>query len=461
MEMYYGKRRTSNLFNAKNISNTAIKVSEEGSQIIMPVATSGTGYTSTGAKFNSLCPEVKVDDTLYLNFGRMFVDGEESINGTNAIALMPSGKMWNRGSSLTITEELLNSTIIFYGNHANNGETKQVILKDFRITKEQNTPFKPYSIPNRVKAVKRKSFTKRITVRNPKNLIPFPYKFTTKTTDGVIINVLKNGQFSMVGKNTTGTYINVLFQTVTNLPVGEYTISLPSIRGVRCLVQKRVNGAFISNYNIGWDMGRNELTFSVTEDEKVNSYEFNISIQKNFSFDTPVEFGIVLNEGATAEPYFVEQDVTYYVPVICDIELPIDTQTNLIPFPYYAFSSRDVTSFTTNGITYTLLDDGGIYVKGTATTHAYCNLTGTYGNGIDLGSTTIYVYEGALSNSNGSYCLSKSGSGANKTYMAYDANNESVWIRINLNVTVDGVVYPKLNRGDKPTPWYPRNEEVN
>lgn len=124
---------------------------------------------------------------------------------------------------------------------------------------------------------------------------------------------------------------------------------------------------------------------------------------------------------------------------------------NLIPYPYFDFSKNNTNSYTHNGITYTLLNDGGIYAKGTSTTkHSYCALIDYF----DMG-TEIVVYPVQTSNTNGSYCLSKTGSVANKLILAYDSSNKSVWLRAEPNTTVDGVVYPMLNEGTTALPFRP------
>lgn len=129
---------------------------------------------------------------------------------------------------------------------------------------------------------------------------------------------------------------------------------------------------------------------------------------------------------------------------------------NLIPFPYYSFASRNTTTFTVNGVTFTVQADGGIYTKGTATTHAYCTLITT--GGINLGNTSIHAFVGEYSKSNGNVCLSKSGSMARDVMFAYDANNKSLWLRVDPNKTVDGVVYPMLNEGETALPYEPYNQ---
>ena len=103
--------------------------------------------------------------------------------------------------------------------------------------------YEPYN-----KLTKVKLYTAK---RNSKNLIPFPYAFDSKTSNGITITALKDGQFSIVGTNTANGFTDFQFGTIKNLPVGEYTISCSSVKYVRFMVQKRVNGVFICNYNIG------------------------------------------------------------------------------------------------------------------------------------------------------------------------------------------------------------------
>lgn len=134
-----------NLFNAKKIANTAIKVSEDGSQIILPLDTSSVGQQRTNALLKELCPELKVGDVVYIYFTRYYINGIEAPTANYFINLDKEGVFVSRGQPYTVSELGLNSKISLYGNRYIAGETQQVMLKDFRIVRGENIPFEPYT----------------------------------------------------------------------------------------------------------------------------------------------------------------------------------------------------------------------------------------------------------------------------------------------------------------------------
>lgn len=129
--------QTTNYFNANNIKNTNINITDNGKKIIMPIVSSGNGYVSTSATLRDLAPNLKVGDTVYLYFNT------NSLYNTY-IYLNGSSYLWSIGTARTITQQDLNGIVAFYGNRASSGETFQVILTQFRIVKMQNTDWEEY-----------------------------------------------------------------------------------------------------------------------------------------------------------------------------------------------------------------------------------------------------------------------------------------------------------------------------
>ena len=129
-----------NYFNANVIpSNTGIIVSDNGKTIKMPIVTEGNGGVLTSKKLYELCPNLKVDDVVYLRFGRNL-----DINKNGIIYLLEAGTDWGKEKGKTITQEMLNSRVMLYGNRYVDGETEQCILTDFRIVKNSDDEWEPY-----------------------------------------------------------------------------------------------------------------------------------------------------------------------------------------------------------------------------------------------------------------------------------------------------------------------------
>lgn len=135
-------RSGKNFFNASKIpSSTGIVVTDNGKTITMPVITAGNGYTSTSRKLSELCPNLKVGDVVTLRFNRNLGIGKRKI-----IYLSGVNYYWYATVSLTITQEMLDSIVILYGNTYTEGETEQWILTDFSImlSSETDTSWEQY-----------------------------------------------------------------------------------------------------------------------------------------------------------------------------------------------------------------------------------------------------------------------------------------------------------------------------
>lgn len=135
-------RSGKNFFNASKIpSSTGIVVTDNGKTITMPVITAGNGYTSTSRKLSELCPNLKVGDVVTLRFNRNLGIGKRKV-----IYLSGVNYTWYATVSLTITQEMLDSTVILYGNTYTEGETEQWILTDFSImlSSETDTSWEQY-----------------------------------------------------------------------------------------------------------------------------------------------------------------------------------------------------------------------------------------------------------------------------------------------------------------------------
>jgi len=128
------------LFDISKNNSTSITSDDNGKTIKIAVLTSGNGYTSTGRHLSTLCPQLQVGDTVYLFFTRNL-----GTSYNNFIYLDGSAITWNNGTSLTITQEILDSTVILYGNRYNSGETAQCILTDFRIVRNSTDEWERYT----------------------------------------------------------------------------------------------------------------------------------------------------------------------------------------------------------------------------------------------------------------------------------------------------------------------------
>lgn len=228
----YGKstqetRSGKNLFDASKIpSSTGIVVTENGKTITMPVMKSGNGITSTNITLSQLAPNLKVGDVVWLN-----AITTSTIN--KYIYLTGSGKLWAFSKSTTVTQDDLNSTVNLYANRYTDGETEQVIITDFRITKNSTDTWEPYGVmpspdfPSPIESVGRKNLLKNTLVNETKNGITLKVNedksiilsgTATKDTPFYFMMpdnslLLKQGTYTLSGNNSNSSNIKLLIHT--------------------------------------------------------------------------------------------------------------------------------------------------------------------------------------------------------------------------------------------------------
>lgn len=291
---------------------------------------------------------------------------------------------------------------------------------------ETALPYQPYYPARKVKAVFKS-----------KNLIPFPYLKESQTINGITYTVNNDGSVHVKGSTTEkeATFVIANYNVLSLLTGKTYSIS--GGKGDIVVNARR----FTADGTNKWWIESNRPTGQLEDGETFNYV--GVYVGKNKTVDETIY--PMLNEGEPLpyEPYF---------PLTKFKAIP--KSRNLLPYPYYVFINGN-SVYEANGITYTLLADGGIYAKGTATASAYCSLAG---QGVfDLGDT-IVAAEGETVKTNGDFTLSKYGSAAKDITLAFDSNNKTLWLRVFANRSIDGVVYPMLNKGKTAFPYEPPQE---
>ena len=193
-------------------------------------------------------------------------------------------------------------------------------------------------------------------------------------------------------------------------------ISAPS--GLKLQIEiKNPEGGYL-----GWKTAPSTFTLDVSTTGAVY-----VNVAEGVTIDN-VTIKPMLNRGDTALPYTPYVDVSGMEVARCG--------KNLIPYPYPLFKD----TVTTNGITATLQDDGGILLNGTSTGYAYINLAKKY-----LGTVGV----GNWINDNG---LISNSTGVAGVTVRYDPNGYVIFIMVVGGTTCNNfVVYPQIEKGTKPT----------
>lgn len=149
--------KTKNLFNPSKLSfnNTATSSGRvEGNNIIIETTSdyTGNGLIITKQKLKDLA-DLEVGKTYILRFIR---NGEKVNQAYNRyIYILSTNKLWNSGEALTITQEMLDSVLYFYGLRQGSGEgTGTLTITNFQIEEGSTvTEYEPYGyrIPVRVR----------------------------------------------------------------------------------------------------------------------------------------------------------------------------------------------------------------------------------------------------------------------------------------------------------------------
>lgn len=208
--------KCNNLFNARELDgDERFSVNEDGSRILLEAVTVGNGYIYPRTKkLSDFCPSLREGDTVYIKFET--ANPEASIS---AVYLKDLEELWFTKNPRTITKEDLNSLMGFYGNNYMNGYTEPVTLLNFRVVRDKNTEFEPY-----FEGLRDTKVTELVS--EGANLIPFPYKNTSKTEKGVTFTIQDNGGIALSGTPTEYVQFNLTENLdITSFPK-VFTVSL-------------------------------------------------------------------------------------------------------------------------------------------------------------------------------------------------------------------------------------------
>ena len=158
--------------------------------------------------------------------------------------------------------------------------------------------------------------------------------------------------------------------------------------------------------------------------------------------------------------YFETDDATAFIKDVPEGALPFAEVskiggmtrkcTNLIPFPYASNST------TSNGVTFTAQEDGGVRIKGTCTANALMHIWRC-----NLFTKFWYAQLNTTGTAAEGYCASLIGSCAdgtsNRVFLQYENYSDSglIYLYAREGETYDCIVYPMLNVGSTALPYEP------
>ena len=135
------KKKSKNLFNADlivNNTNITKTVSPDG-KIVFDIK-GGALSRSTGVKFKTLCPDLKVGDVVTLS-AKSVKSGETD---KYPVTRMSFGTIWDFGDTKTITQTILDATVYFYVSNSTSNTDLHTVW-DIQIELgEVATEYEPY-----------------------------------------------------------------------------------------------------------------------------------------------------------------------------------------------------------------------------------------------------------------------------------------------------------------------------
>lgn len=132
-QQYSGKNLANISAIENNTTTTSFSLKVENDTIVLSDNTSPVGYTSTLKKLKEICPNLKVNDEVTLSFETTHINKYIYLKGVNST--------WLNNSTITITEEMLESNIVLYG-----GNDTTTIISNFmiRLASVTDATYEPY-----------------------------------------------------------------------------------------------------------------------------------------------------------------------------------------------------------------------------------------------------------------------------------------------------------------------------
>ena len=213
-------------------------------------------------------------------------------------------------STKQITQEMINNENVrveafLYGNTGSTitpGTYHPMLYQDGDGTWEPYTGGRPSPSPDNPQEIVSTDVT-AVTVTGAQ-VIPYPYRDTTKTVDGVTFTDMGNGGIKVTG-TSTNKYMTFLINNNLFLPPGIYTKNVSDEFGLVFQISRYINNKYDTIA-----VGPNNKTFD-TSSWDYNKYEYHVLIQvakSDLTFNTI--FYPMINRGDTALPWEPYQSKT-------------------------------------------------------------------------------------------------------------------------------------------------------
>lgn len=272
---------------------------------------------------------------------------------------------------------------------------------------------------------------------NSKNLIQYPYTETTKTQKGITFTDNGDGTITVNGTSTG---------------LATFTLGSVSLDNTKSyfLSGKNTSSNLPLRIQIGQTWRAEEGNGLAISQAGGNHCTITLGALKGFTFDNVIIYP-QLEEGSVATDYELNTGSKEVLKVSYN-------SRNLIPYPYFS------NTITNNGVTYTVNANGSIKVSGTASADnnsVFFIRSNTLP--LTLRQGEQYTLSGHIEDSGITFSMQDSSfkqtisvtnTTTSKSFTTL-YSNYYMWIVVIKGTTVDTVVYPQLEMGNKATDYVP------
>lgn len=302
-----------NLFDVSKIANNSRVTNDNG--VITVSTPEASSAVDSMTDLGVIAPELEVGKSYTLTF--------ETTGTDRHIYLEEAKFMWSNGGTNTVTQEMLDSDVLFYASGVSTTATlTNFMLRDSAIA---DATYEPYTggipAPNPEYPQEIVSVEKPTVEIYGKNLIPYPYNQTTLTTNGITFTTNSDGTVTANGTCTDTAYFSLW-------NISSYDYAVPLSRGVYTL-----SGAPAQYCRIAIGVRKSKTaTREAISAYVAQPYTFEVDNDTTrFDIICTVDKGVTINNVVFRPQLEVGDIVTNYEPYVHPQSIPLANTLHGIP----------------------------------------------------------------------------------------------------------------------------------
>ena len=259
--------------------------------------TNTSGYMTTERKLSQICPSLKVGDTVTLTYTTTW--------SSNYIYLIGWNNVWNNGSTKTITQEMLDSTVIMYGGY---NATTVISNFMFRYSTADSTyePYTSTSYPihlGEYELCKISTYQDRFIKTTGKNLYDLPL---IGVKNGITYSKNSDGTFNLTGTATANTTFTLIKDLSSSGLINGETYTFSANKTLPSGMEMRLGGhngdTWVRNIlNVALSSTTQSITRTANTTD-INKASYQVYVANGTTINIS-NFGTQLEKGSSATDY--------------------------------------------------------------------------------------------------------------------------------------------------------------